>query len=625
MEFISDLSKIIGSFRAENLGEDLFSLYTKPAYFPQLLTPIPCLLQGGRGTGKTTVLKSMSYTGQYLLLDQSFEAFKKQDYIGVYYKLETGIVSAFSGGGKTDEYWQHAFAHFINLQLCKLLCEFALWHEVLAGYEFSLNKHQLKTFCISTGIEHVLSLRQINEEIDIAIARLEGDINYAADSNSRRQTPIGATPRRLVNLLRETVELKDKTFYFLLDEYENLQKYQQIILNTFIKQADAELTFKIGIRELGFKSRHTLNPNEQLIDPADLVLIDISNKLNEEEFEIFAGNVLENRFNELRNKGNDIPMNFPDMLEKLSEEQEATKLGGEILASTVKDKLLTKVTSSEAKDLESLSIKDLLMIRFSVVSHDATDDQYYTTFKQIFSDPGGWKNKLNNYGYAALFTLRSKKVGISKYYCGWDTFLALSGRNIRYLLQLVTNSLVDHMKEGKSLSDMISPECQTKVASEVGRKNLWELEGLSIRGAQLMKVVLGFGELFHRMAVKPEGHAPEVSQFEISHKRPSDDESAIQVADIVSSAIMHLALVRSAGTKLSGKGDTKDFDYMLHPIFSAFFVYGHRKKRKISITQEEIMGMINNSSKTITSLLLKQNRIEVIEDITQLTLFGDRK
>lgn len=37
------------------------------------------------------------------------------------------------------------------------------------------------------------------------------------------------------------------------------------------------------------------------------------------------------------------------------------------------------------------------------------------------------------------------------------------------------------------------------------------------------------------------------------------------------------------------------------------------------------MGMINNSSKTITSLLLKQNRIEVIEDITQLTLFGDRK
>jgi hypothetical protein len=61
------LSHLFGSYKAEWLKEQLFDLFTEPTYFPELQTARPCILVGGRGTGKTTVLRSLSYDGQFAL------------------------------------------------------------------------------------------------------------------------------------------------------------------------------------------------------------------------------------------------------------------------------------------------------------------------------------------------------------------------------------------------------------------------------------------------------------------------------------------------------------------------------------------------------------------------------
>jgi hypothetical protein len=59
------LSELFGSYRAEWLREHIFELFKEPKYFPELLTLRPCVLMGGRGTGKTSVLRSLSYEGQF--------------------------------------------------------------------------------------------------------------------------------------------------------------------------------------------------------------------------------------------------------------------------------------------------------------------------------------------------------------------------------------------------------------------------------------------------------------------------------------------------------------------------------------------------------------------------------
>src|SRR5436853_6535729 len=76
------LSRLFGSYKAEWLREQLFDLFTEPAYFPELTTPRPCILVGGRGTGKTTVLRSLSYDGQYALTGRRPENILDWTYYG---------------------------------------------------------------------------------------------------------------------------------------------------------------------------------------------------------------------------------------------------------------------------------------------------------------------------------------------------------------------------------------------------------------------------------------------------------------------------------------------------------------------------------------------------------------
>ena len=66
---------------------------------------------------------------------------------------------------------------------------------------------------------------------------------------------------------------------------------------------------------------------------------------------------------------------------------------------------------------------------------------------------------------------------------------------------------------------------------------------------------------------------------------------------------MHLALIRSAGTKLAAEADTRAWDYSLHPIFAPYFTYSTRKKRKTAITDNDLMLMTKSPQMTIKKLL----------------------
>jgi hypothetical protein len=46
------LSAVFGSYKAEWLQERVFDFFTTPNYLPELSTARPCILLGGRGTGK---------------------------------------------------------------------------------------------------------------------------------------------------------------------------------------------------------------------------------------------------------------------------------------------------------------------------------------------------------------------------------------------------------------------------------------------------------------------------------------------------------------------------------------------------------------------------------------------
>src|SRR5690349_7599208 len=91
------LAELFAGYRAEWLAGKIFQLFTEPAYFPHLTTPTPCILMGGRGTGKTTALRCLSYEGQYELQGGSASDIQQWRYFGIYYRVNTNRVNAFRG------------------------------------------------------------------------------------------------------------------------------------------------------------------------------------------------------------------------------------------------------------------------------------------------------------------------------------------------------------------------------------------------------------------------------------------------------------------------------------------------------------------------------------------------
>jgi hypothetical protein len=80
-------------------------------------------------------------------------------------------------------------------------------------------------------------------------------------------------------------------------------------------------------------------------------------------------------------------------------------------------------------------------------------------------------------------------------------------------------------------------------------------------------------------------------------------------------------LLRAPGNKLGNDADTKDYDYMVHPIFSAFFEYSYRRKRKLKIEEAEILGLIREPTNTIRDILRRNHRLQDETLPEQLLLF----
>ena len=80
----SEAKNILGLYKAEWLNGRLFDFFNEPEYFKELKTGRPCVLIGGRGTGKTTVLRGLSYHGQFALGEEDI---KEWPFYGLYFRV----------------------------------------------------------------------------------------------------------------------------------------------------------------------------------------------------------------------------------------------------------------------------------------------------------------------------------------------------------------------------------------------------------------------------------------------------------------------------------------------------------------------------------------------------------
>src|SRR5688572_28168066 len=89
------LHKVFGNYRAEWLSKQVFELYQPPHFMLELAQEKPVILQGGRGTGKTTALLAMSYEGRFAIEQKDVVAARKWEYFACYLRMNSSRVGNF--------------------------------------------------------------------------------------------------------------------------------------------------------------------------------------------------------------------------------------------------------------------------------------------------------------------------------------------------------------------------------------------------------------------------------------------------------------------------------------------------------------------------------------------------
>ena len=324
----------------------------------------------------------------------------------------------------------------------------------------------------------------------------------------------------------------------------------------------------------------------------------------------FASKILNQRIDDLSLITNQRYPKIEELFPALTNDEEAEVLGvADAVRSMIREKTLSPAALAK---LEGMKWLEAYFILIWANARSSVEE----ALLEKENDESSWRTRYENYKYATLFTIKQGKSGYRKAYCGWSTFVALSGGNIRYLIELVDQTLTSHMSTS-TLNDPVPWQVQTRSAMLVGRKNVSELEGVDVNGALLTKLVLGLGRIFQVMARDVSDHAPEITQFELASGQLLDGDTI----NMLRAGVMHLALVRYSSTKLAGQ-EYGDYDYSLHPIFAPFFEYSYRKKRKMKLAPRRLMEITRAPGSAIPLILREQNRDVIVDLPEQLGLFG---
>lgn len=618
---LSGLDALFGSYRAEWLRGKIFEFFAEPSYFAALQDNRPCVLEGGRGTGKTTVLRGLSYKGQYALHGNNVAGLDELGYIGLYHRVDTNHARALTGGGLTEERWRPVFGHYFNLVFCRELLSFLIWHREMAGGE-DLSTQACDLVCSALHLPANCSdTASLHAEVERGLYSFQADINNLSSDKAFPPLSMFTDPiRALSEHALSLPQFRGKMFFLLLDEYENYTDYQQQMVNSAIKHCDDRYTFKVAVRELGWRVQFTLNEQEFLHDPADYVLVSIERQLTEgSQFSSFAREVCQQRIRQLfpdASKAARDEYDIASSLTDLSMEDEAELLGVETTDHW-------KRCSALSPDLAAQLAEHPKLVAFFLSYWASTHNKDFASLASDYvRSPDNWRARYENYKYEMLFKIRTGRgrSGIQKYYCGWRTYVLLASGNIRYLMELVYHAYRRHLEGSGDIQGPVSPRDQTLSSQSVAKRHLMELEGLWKHGAQLTRLLLGLGRVFQMLARDENAHAPEVNQFMVENSTDLSPEAS----ELLSAAVMNLALVRSPGTKLDSPNHTRDYTYAIHPIYSPFFVFSHRKKRKMNLAEEQLLGLIRSPKATISIILQRSNVDETDAHLpTQLSLFSE--
>jgi len=561
---------------------------------------MPTLIFGSRGSGKTTLGKILSYETQ-ILKQQGETNPESFEYIGLYFKLDVDILRMFDTKEKElKEYFDKLFGQYFDLIIFRKAIK-AL--DKIAGLNYWLNEKDLKKF-----VKRILKeigeefdkdeslLEQLNDQTEDSISNIRAHLNNPKEVKK----PYNIQPNILMKLLVEHL-LKDTKFdkkYFIIfmDEYENFRDYQQMIVNTRLKQTkeNDRVTYKLLMRDGGLHTPSTYATGQTIQVIHDYQSYNLVEMFDYQQFYKHAKDIV-NRYLELNpyfsKRGYS---DIDDILKSISIEEEANSIGGR--KNVLENWLERNYTKEIKKEFESWFKIEKNILRQTVgillLNQGKPHKEIIENFTKNTQKAKDW---YHNYHKGALFWLYTLK-NTTKQYSGFNSIVGLSGNNIRTTLDFCYSIIQKWLsKEEFNLPVTISLQSSVIADKSLEYKKLLKIEQEYCQDVD--NLVERLGRLFEVIHKSPRQSEPEINHFAIK------DDLSKEVDDILKIAYRTTALRKLQENKQKSIKDTRGDAWQLHPRFAAHFGISTRKKKQISFSNDELKTIIYGNTKEWNSFM----------------------
>lgn len=584
---------------------------------------MPIVLQGTRGSGKTTILKYFSFPVQCERAMQNNISVMQQiindSGVGFYLRCDDSFLNMFKAVFATSlqDAWLNCFKHYLELFFVKNLLN--MLRQI--DFESSLSEENLLK---------ELHLEQYGEDcsfktIDEFESYIISEVKYLNKfKNESLFTKAEFLPKHIWDFydisgaLIETIQshipaLANVNYLLLIDEFENLPTELQKMFNTMIKFCKPGISMRIGRRSENedIVTKETVNAAEYLRESNDYRLIVLDQWQDIKDIQSYLLGIAEKRLAAF--KGIDLSTNLCSILgEKENLDEECTSVATD---KNLHMEYLLRANPRVASDPELCKciikiisypqnrIAEALNALWVARSEDGQDlieaaqiaaDAMHAFFEK--SDHPlceKYKNDYNNkYRYALTVAICTAYKRDKAYY-SFNTLCYLCEGNARTFINLckeiISDAIFYEKKEFFSTGKIsITAQCRAIKAFSINEFN--SVCSIIQNGKAIRNLILNIGNVLSEYHKDKLVRYPETTQFVYN---PDDlSPGSRQILDIAES--WALIRKRKDPQRLSASIDQEGYLYALNRTFSPIFNISYRIRGGVNVafSAEDIDKMI---------------------------------
>lgn len=603
-----------------------------------LRTPMSLILSGARGTGKTMMFKYYCFHAQAIVAKRAglslLKHFESLGSISLYLKFDPYLLQSF----QADDTGKCAFIHLFELVVCEAYVEFAK----VIGDE--LQENQYLEFC--SKIQEILGIEGTSIELGRCI---EEKINEVYDyMNERKILGKDFCPKKIyhfLNLSRKAKDilcgvvpqLRDVKFLWVIDEGENFLRFEQKVINKYIKTLNSRearnIYVRLGTRAPQINSFETINAEEFLSIGRDYEARDINYYTIESDERIAYREWLkEIAFNRLQkiehfriNRLTDISMFLGD---KEDQKAEVAKWASNrrthfdyLLKDKCSDALYKQLNVENEPLLEMMNIwwyrkgETIENIKIGVAGYfnGYSEDEKKKEIEKRYKE--GFAERKVAFLYLLLNIYKKNKQ-----YYSFTTYSYLSIGNICNFIKLCREAFDNAYFENKELllTGTISQKSQHEAAISVAYDEIGKVKYIPQFGKKLYALVINLGNLFNEYHSDIDLKNMESNQFSLL----VNDEDVEELVNVALTWGVFLKKSKFQSLETGNKGNVYTLNKMYCPLFGISY---RSKGRYIEILDDKTIRVLTDiQSKKVSSIIATENTkvVQVEQQVPgQMSLF----